>query len=62
MNPTPLIRSRSRILDSSFHYKPSFDTDIRQTFARARAQQAREKAEGPPNVLHLDLPRKSAAA
>jgi hypothetical protein len=27
------------ILDSSFRYKPSFDTDVRKTFERIRRQQ-----------------------
>jgi hypothetical protein len=27
------------ILDSSFRYKPSFDTDVRKTFDRVRRQQ-----------------------
>jgi hypothetical protein len=27
------------ILDSSFRYKPSFDTDVRRTFERVRRQQ-----------------------
>jgi hypothetical protein len=31
------------ILDSSFRYKPSFDTDIRKTFDNARRQQDRER-------------------
>jgi hypothetical protein len=48
------------ILDSSFRYKPSFDTDVRKTFEMAREQQqaqAREKAkpnpEGRAKVLQL---------
>ena len=27
------------ILDSSFRYKPSFDTDVRKTFEKVRRQQ-----------------------
>lgn len=27
------------ILDSSFRYRPSFDTDVRRTFERVRRQQ-----------------------
>ncbi len=27
------------ILDSSFRYRPSFDTDVRKTFERVRRQQ-----------------------
>ena len=35
------------ILDSSFRYKPSFDTDVRKTFERIRRQQqqTRPRAE-----------------
>ena len=34
------------ILDSSFRYKPSFDTDVRRTFERIRrVQQTRDQAE-----------------
>jgi len=36
MTQTP--PTRARILDSAFDYKPSFNTDIRKTFERARAQ------------------------
>jgi hypothetical protein len=39
------------IFDPSFRYRPSFDTDVRETFERAREQQqaqAREKAEPNP--------------
>jgi hypothetical protein len=57
MTPNPL--TRSRILDSAFEYKPSFNTDIRKTFERARAQQAQEKsnADNRLGVLHLDRMR-----
>lgn len=33
------------ILDKSFIYTRSIDTDIRKTFAKLRAEQARAKAE-----------------
>ena len=35
------------ILDSDFRYRPSFDTDVRKTFEKARRtqQQARERDE-----------------
>ena len=61
---TPNRSIRSRILDSSFHYKPSFDTDIRHTFERARAQQAQDKADRDSggNVLQIDALRKVSAA
>ena len=41
------------ILDSSFRYKPSFDTDVRKTFERIRRQQqvqARGTAKSTPEV------------
>jgi hypothetical protein len=44
-------RSESRmkhILDSSFRYKPSFDTDVRKTFERVRRQQ--QQPQGPRQV------------
>jgi hypothetical protein len=34
------------ILDSEFRYRPSFDTDVRKTFEKARrAQQVREREQ-----------------
>ena len=50
------------VFDASFRYKPSFDTDVRKTFERARReQQARVRrvskgsdASGNSNVLHLE--------
>jgi hypothetical protein len=63
------------ILDSSFRYKPSFDTDVRKTFDRVRRQQqtkVREtKAEseakgnsGPVRVkvLQLDQLKKASGS
>jgi hypothetical protein len=41
------------ILDSSFRYTPSFDTDVRRTFERIRRQQqaqARGTAKSKPDV------------
>ena len=41
------------ILDSSFRYKPSFDTDVRKTFERVRKQQqsqSRSQAKPSPEV------------
>jgi hypothetical protein len=55
------------ILDSSFRYKPSFDTDVRKTFDRVRRQQqaqAQEKS-GPDvrvKVLQLDQLKKVSAS
>ena len=54
------------ILDSSFHYRPSFDTDVRKTFEKARRQQqSREREQDKPNsqiqvrVLKLDQLKKA---
>jgi hypothetical protein len=58
------------ILDSSFRYKPSFDTDVRKTFERIRrAQQQKPKeAEQQPRegqirvkVLQLDQLKKASS-
>lgn len=35
------------ILESSFRYKPSFDTDVRKTFARIRRQRQQEQPQAP---------------
>lgn len=46
------------ILDSSFRYKPSFDTDVRRTFERVRRQQqahARDKPNSDVRVKVLQL-------
>jgi hypothetical protein len=47
------------ILDSDFHYRPSFDTDVRKTFEKIRRQQQakeRQSAEGrEPQVRILKL-------
>jgi hypothetical protein len=55
------------ILDSSFHYRPSFDTDVRKTFDKVRKQQqARERDAGQPGagiqvkVLKLDQLKKAS--
>ena len=57
------------ILDSSFRYKPSFDTDVKKTFERIRKQQqqpkAREQAKENPEirvkVLQLDQLKKASS-
>lgn len=57
------------ILDSSFRYKPSFDTDVRKTFDRIRRQQlqpkareeAKENREIRVKVLQLDQLKKANA-
>ena len=57
------------ILDSSFRYKPSFDTDVRKTFEKIRRQQqtreqadAEARASNAPRirVLQLDQLKKAS--
>jgi len=49
-----------RILDPSFRYTPSYDTDLRKTFERIRREQKVPALEGVPkdaeeaNVVRLD--------
>jgi hypothetical protein len=47
------------ILDSSFRYKPSFDTDVRKTFDKARKQQDREReqAKADADAKESSVPR-----
>ena len=48
------------ILDSSFRYKPSFDTDVRKTFEKARRQQQdreREQAKANADAKESSTPR-----
>jgi hypothetical protein len=55
------------ILDSSFRYRPSFDTDVRKTFEKIRRQQQardseqakQQKAEVRVKVLQLDQLKKA---
>ena len=57
------------ILDRSFRYTPSVETDLRKTFARIRRRQKEEDSaqtqdsiEASPNVLSLDLKKLGSAA
>jgi hypothetical protein len=57
------------ILDSSFRYKPSFDTDVRKTFERVRKQQqAQAKSQAKTNpevrvkVLQLEQVKKASSS
>lgn len=57
------------ILDSSFRYRPSFDTDVRKTFEKVRRQQqaqVREQAKPNPEVrvkvLQLDQLKKASGS
>ena len=38
------------IFDSSFKYRPSFDTDVRKTFCRIRREQQVQIRRAPPIV------------
>jgi hypothetical protein len=49
-----------RILDSAFQYRPSFATDLRKTFARARREQQSEreaKARQDASALVVNIAR-----
>jgi hypothetical protein len=57
------------ILDSSFRYKPSFDTDVRRTFERVRRQQQaqargtdKSNADVRVKVLQLEQLKKMSSA
>jgi hypothetical protein len=59
------------ILDSDFRYRPSFDTDVRKTFEKARRQQqqqvrSREQATNEPEikvkVLKLEQLKKASSS
>lgn len=57
------------ILDSDFRYRPSFDTDVRKTFEKARRQQQareREQTEAEPEikvkVLKLEQLKKASSS
>lgn len=59
------------ILDSSFRYKPSFDTDVRKTFERVRKlqhqqAQARDPSKQNPEVrvkvLQLEQVKKASSS
>jgi hypothetical protein len=59
------------ILDSDFHYRPSFDTDVKKTFEKirrqqmqAKEQQAKDRAKHPEvtvKVLKLDQLKKASS-
>ena len=44
------------ILDPSFHYTPSTQTDLRKTFARVRREMAKAKAAAEADKLAAPLP------
>ena len=47
------------ILDSDFHYRPSFDTDVKKTFEKIRRQQQlakeRERAQDRQGKAHPEI-------
>lgn len=46
------------ILDSSFRYRPSFDTDVRKTFEKIRRQQqTREQQTRVDDAMKAGAPR-----
>ena len=54
------------ILDPSFHYVPSTQTDLRKTFSRIRREMARAKAQAgreqaSPRVVSLARKREQAS-
>jgi hypothetical protein len=56
------------ILDSDFRYRPSFDTDVRKTFEKARRQQVRDREQAAAaqpevrvKVLKLEQLKKASA-
>jgi len=58
-------RSQSRILDPTFHYRPSFATDLRKTFERVRREQQSHKRRprtAPPAVSDNVLAIKTKAS
>ena len=57
------------ILDSSFRYRPSFDTDVRKTFEKVRRQQqtqtrdqSKTDSEVRVKVLQLDSLKKASGS
>ncbi len=58
------------ILDASFRYKPSFDTDVRKTFDRVRRQQqekarteaSKQNPEVRVKVLQLEQVKKASSS
>jgi hypothetical protein len=43
------------ILDPSFRYTPSFKTDLRKTFARARRQQGKDSSDVVAVEIHTNV-------
>jgi hypothetical protein len=56
------------ILDPTFHYVPSVETDLKKTFSRIRREMEKAKAKnqamnaaGSPRVIMLNRPKEVAA-
>jgi hypothetical protein len=43
------------ILDSDFHYRPSFDTDVKKTFEKIRRQQLQAKEQQAKAKAHPEV-------
>ena len=43
------------ILDSDFHYRPSFDTDVKKTFEKIRRQQMQAKEQQAKDRAHPEI-------
>jgi hypothetical protein len=48
------------ILDRSFRYVPSYETDLRKTFERIRKEREPTGRPRNPDVVHLNRDKKSA--
>jgi hypothetical protein len=55
-------RLMKSILDPSFRYTKSIDTDLRKTFARVRREQQRQTASGTASGVVLTLGRRKVRA
>ncbi len=51
-----------RILDPAFRYRPSFATDVRETFAKARREQEQKLAQEAASVATIAATHASGAA
>jgi hypothetical protein len=49
-----------RILDPSFRYIPSRETDVRKTFERIRKEREATERQAPQTVVQINRDKKSA--
>jgi hypothetical protein len=49
-----------RILDRSFRYIPSRETDVRKTFERIRKEREAAERQAPQTVVQINRDKKSA--